>query len=976
MNTRKLVSFLLVVVLLFSNALPVYAIDTREQYGNLPVEYTNGKGTFALPVMVTEGNLYVDGIKLADCLGYKSVVSKNKGIVIYNDEMSKNLPFGYTQFLIDSREVISSIGRLQKISYEAPCPAVSNAKGYWIPLNYALTILRAGGIMIEGTLIVTLPQKSVLDLVAESPMYTQQYDFDWFDDFGYNDFSIIAKSLNSQFVNFSNGLLQCGGDSTSWKTLFQYLTFSEMDAYDKKYANELAVLFCTYAEEELKQIAKTVEDANNVFSSDGKFGSLVKKLSKVEDNTVGEAYKQLERAKTSLEQGNPCTLTYSKAYQYLEKTLDSQKTFEKTAGTFLEVQEKVKDATTVYTIGDSAVTIFDVLGGAADIVGYGSEFKNADEYSITALKSFINRNSEEDIESMMSEMDEYLNKIQGDVLTYGAYRYIYENWDNFIKKACKLSEGLGTQANIILAVWSIASSYVPFVKDGLDAADNFELASYSEILEKYSYVNYSEMWHQEMSDIDAINHEKIYKVGQAYYTYLKFCYITREAALSSLNMESRTKHFKEEVQPLINQQTDVNKEIAEVLAELKATGKDEKTYKLGFLPADSEIFNRDHSDEAWIAAINLNSVDGGVENSFAFLPNRFDVYCCTHDWRSGLDLNPDGTFTCEMMSVFPGGDDEGKIDGTGSVSTISGKFSNLTQVDDLTYKMTLDYAEQIDNVGTEYIEDRIQFTVTESNHFDGITEAYIYLPGTEYDIVDGCSIFHDGKELFYIGPYYQDLEKILAEGYVLYINNMPAFIGSTASSMHSEYEKESIPLGFYTSSDEKSALWIEENGNEITLSAWWLYKEDIFLYPEYFPGPPVIYKAVIEQDGSKATFDFFDSETGQSATGMVQFEDQKVVLVLDSSDCPHIPYEWTEYTWVRGKITNEEMKQNAQMLRVPDELDVEYKLYHPYYWPGADMYCTPFEVIYQGEVVAGADLGTQTGSVAGSIWTYSASHLE
>lgn len=204
-------------------------------------------------------------------------------------------------------------------------------------------------------------------------------------------------------------------------------------------------------------------------------------------------------------------------------------------------------------------------------------------------------------------------------------------------------------------------------------------------------------------------------------------------------------------------------------------------------------------------------------------------------------------------------------------------------------------------------------------------------------------------------------------------------IPESATQINGRFRVETAPIssGLYTSSDGKSALWIEENGAELTLSAWWLYgEEDFWLYPGGYPGPPVIGKAVLEQNGSMATFDFFNSESGQSASGTVQIKNKEIILVLENTDSPHIPYERTEYTWICGKITDEEMRQSAQQLRVPDNLDVEYKQYHPYYWLGADMYCTPFEVIYRGEVIAGADLATKTGGVVGAIWTYSPSHLE
>lgn len=168
----------------------------------------------------------------------------------------------------------------------------------------------------------------------------------------------------------------------------------------------------------------------------------------------------------------------------------------------------------------------------------------------------------------------------------------------------------------------------------------------------------------------------------------------------------------------------------------------------------------------------------GEHDNFDFLPRRFNAYGM-HNWNSGLNLNPDGTFTCEIKTVFPGGDGTTNVDGTGSISKCSGKFTNLIQVDDLTYKMTLEYVEQLDQVGREYVEDRIKFVVDDWNLFDGVTEVYIYLPGTKYDIDPIGTMSTGGKELCMLPPFDLDWEWLLENGYVLYIDEMTAMISDS-----------------------------------------------------------------------------------------------------------------------------------------------------------------------------------------------------
>lgn len=304
----------------------------------------------------------------------------------------------------------------------------------------------------------------------------------------------------------------------------------------------------------------------------------------------------------------------------------------------------------------------------------------------------------------------------------------------------------------------------------------------------------------------------------------------------------------------------------------------------------------DRLDECLPLDLSAFTLQNNASEPFAFLPRRFDEYGSAHSMYSGVNLNPDGTFTCEMMVVFPGGDGSADIDGTGTISKYSGKFSDLTQINELTYKMTLEHIEQLDQVGREYVEDRIKFVVDDWNRFEGVTEAYIYLPGTKYTIQDGCYVSTGGKELFYIGPYYSDLEDILENGCVLYMENMPAFISeplviktpenaneessssnilestlgfTKAWDIHEDYNGEQIVTtyafredgtyysmqGFYLSecfgyiqgtyeiAENEISLFFEEGGNNRTISyeinrqeMTFTQTSDVGLYPDHVRG--------------------------------------------------------------------------------------------------------------------------------------------
>lgn len=165
-----------------------------------------------------------------------------------------------------------------------------------------------------------------------------------------------------------------------------------------------------------------------------------------------------------------------------------------------------------------------------------------------------------------------------------------------------------------------------------------------------------------------------------------------------------------------------------------------------------------------------------VDNSFAFLPRRFDVCGSSHATGSGLNLNPDGTFTCDWIFWDWGDWADEYPDGTCQISKFKGKSSNLTKVDECTYKMTLDYSEQWDQIGREYIENSKRYVVYDWDRFAGVTEAYIYLPGTKYDFSTEGMVSVGDKELSDLPPYDVDWDELFGNGCVLHIAGMPVFI--------------------------------------------------------------------------------------------------------------------------------------------------------------------------------------------------------
>lgn len=164
------------------------------------------------------------------------------------------------------------------------------------------------------------------------------------------------------------------------------------------------------------------------------------------------------------------------------------------------------------------------------------------------------------------------------------------------------------------------------------------------------------------------------------------------------------------------------------------------------------------------------------EESFALLPRQFDVCGSSHATGSVFNLNPDGTFTCDWIFWDWGDWTDEYPEGTCQISKFRGKFSDLVKIDEYTYKLILDYSEQWDQIGREYVENNKRYIVYDWDRFEGIEEVYIYLPGTKYDFNPAGVVSLDGKELFDLPANAVDWEDRFAHGCVLHIDGMPAFI--------------------------------------------------------------------------------------------------------------------------------------------------------------------------------------------------------
>ena len=580
---KKTLSLFLTLVIMISMAIPAFAAENSEEYYTIQVEYSDNTGhQESLDVMIQNDNVFVDAKMLAERLGY-TFGENGESTVIFNKDMSNNLPFGITQFKYDSTQVSHMLFNNMIDTYEAPFASVKNNEGSWIPFEYSLLLLNSGMMITDDAVLIDIPTKRIIDYFFDVAKNSTKYGFDWADDFGYTETDIKVLGGSSHLINVFNGVL--GFDGASWATLFQQFAGSTA-SYDKKYGENLAMLLCTESDKELQASIDQVDMFINLLDEDGNLGRMLSSTSAVLDSQVGTLYKNCENILQKVKDGNSPLVSYNKSYQALEAALDRQTWFSNTGGNILEVQKGISSA------AGKAFTVLDVGTKVLEVVGYAQEFQNQDDFSLAALNYYLDTadNGLELPEKMKESMVDYSDALSDNISEYMTKR-VTENVGQWIIDEIPMHEVLGMQAAGMLFAWDIASNTIPFISNGLSGADNFELALYSMVFQGDTFLNYLSKRDSVFNDADNITVEHMYELSQYCYIYLKSCYVTREAALASLANKSDS--TKEKIQPLIDYQNSINTEIAEIMVELKRANKTNAGLVFGFLPSD----NKDYLDK-------------------------------------------------------------------------------------------------------------------------------------------------------------------------------------------------------------------------------------------------------------------------------------------------------------------------------------------------------------------------------------------
>jgi hypothetical protein len=580
---KRLIAVVLSVCMLFTSVNTAFATETSDdEYYVALVEYSDNIGIGEeLDVLIANDCVYANAETLGKRLGYQ-VIKKDDCITIYNTD-DETLPQGFTVFYYDSTKVEHTVFNMKMSSYESPAKCISNDKGVWIPLEYALLILNSGMMITDNTVCIDIPEPTVLDIYRELMSQSSEFLFDWGDDFGYEDLDWEIIGASSHMVNLLNGLLK--KDGTSWLELIQ--TFAmDSSAYDEKYGQDIAKLFCIQSDDEFQASVKDVQEKLSYFSADGALGKTLSTIQKQEETEIAAWTKTCNDIMANVQAGNTPYVMYNKAYQQLERACDEANWFAETGGTILEVQKGFSEATGALN------TLFTM----AEVVGYADEFKNQDEYSVDTLNLVMKNMDSQSVMSknMQKSISDYIALLETDITDYTATRYFEENIDDWILKGLGVSEELGTEATLALIAWNLASDKIPFINNGLNGTDKFELTLYASLMQSSTYLAYQNKRDAVFADESQMTAENLYEVSQYCYAYLKSCYITRAAALGSLT--GKMESVKEQIQPLIDYENQINADIAEYLVKLKEVKKDNSTLCFGFLPENNEDYLKSKSN--------------------------------------------------------------------------------------------------------------------------------------------------------------------------------------------------------------------------------------------------------------------------------------------------------------------------------------------------------------------------------------------
>lgn len=549
---KRTVAMILCALLLFTCMNPVFAYAEGDEaiYGTVPMQFSGNEDCENFPVMVQGGRVYIDCQAFAERLGYSVAVGESK--ITIEDSTGYTNPSTSTmtmELLYGSTQVNRTFcGGNWCNRLESPFPTVYDGETVWAPLEYVALVLNSTIKPLNDRVFVTAPEKKAPDLIYDI-MRLEYFSYDWSDVYDYGIAGLVAETgqkLSAWTVSRLSRVLSMDiwdnmRRAVESRTLAGLTTTAE---YGEKYAT----LYCTFSNDELKEETEKISAITGVFSD--AVGDLVSDTSKGLDDAVGALRTELASIQKKISAGDAAAVqSYNKVDMEFEKLNSKYDSFENTFGAYSRIQEELS----------TPIKTMEILGYATDFVNYELEFSKQDKNSVNILKKYI-ENQGTLSSSVLQGIKGQLQALEKEGFCYGIIR------TGFDVAGDKASEGftkmLGLPAVIALTAWDIASNTIPFYSEGIKATDHFEL---SEVGVQVSQDALSILEKKKTILTQRANLSDYYELVQYSYNWLKSSYITRAAAIASLETASS----KEPVQDFISHTEDINKQIAWYLVRFK-----------------------------------------------------------------------------------------------------------------------------------------------------------------------------------------------------------------------------------------------------------------------------------------------------------------------------------------------------------------------------------------------------------------------
>lgn len=149
--------------------------------------------------------------------------------------------------------------------------------------------------------------------------------------------------------------------------------------------------------------------------------------------------------------------------------------------------------------------------------------------------------------------------------------------------------------------------------------------------------------------------------------------------------------------------------------------------------ADAQAVSADAAQTETAEQAEEESADANTVSLPEEVPTEFYFASGVGAWSTDLTLHKDGTFFGDYHDSDMGDTGDGYPNGTVYVSSFSGAFTNIQQIDAYTYEMTLSDVQTDEEEGVENIIDEIRYVSSSAYGLETGSTCYLYLPGTPKD---------------------------------------------------------------------------------------------------------------------------------------------------------------------------------------------------------------------------------------------------